>query len=57
MKRIIDITTDAQLTNEELKTKTQKCFARIKASIDPKGHVVDTLFEKGVFTREGAYRN
>ena len=36
--------------NEELKIKTRKCYAKIKSSLDPKGHVVDTLFEEEVIT-------
>ena len=36
--------------NEELKIKTRKCYTKIKSSLDPKGHVVDTLFQEEVIT-------
>ena len=34
--------------NEEWKTKTRKCFTKVKPSLDPKGHVLDKLFERGI---------
>ena len=36
--------------NAELKTKTRKCYAKIKAGFDPKEHVVDTLYQEGIIT-------
>ena len=36
--------------NEKLRIKTRKCYSKVKSSLDPKGHVVDTLFEEGVIT-------
>ena len=36
--------------NEKLKIKTRKCYSKVKSSLDPKGHVVDTLFEEEVIT-------
>ena len=37
-------------SNEELKIKTRKCYTRIKSTLDPRGHVVDTLFEREIIT-------
>ena len=39
-------------SNEVLKSKTRKCYSKVKSSLDPKGHVVDTLFEKEIITVE-----
>ena len=36
--------------NDNFKIKTRKCYTKIKSSLDPKGHVVDTLFEEEVIT-------
>ena len=36
--------------NDELKIKTRKYYSKIKSSLDPKGHIVDTLFEKEIIT-------
>ena len=36
--------------NNKLKSKTRKCYSKIKSSLDPKGHIVDTLFEEEVIT-------
>ena len=43
---------DIQLTtmNETLKLKTRKCYSRVKSSLDPKGHVLNTLFEEEIIT-------
>ena len=37
-------------SNETLRAKTRKCYTKITASLDPKGHVVDTLFEREIIT-------
>ena len=36
--------------NKELEIKTRKCYREIKASLDPKGYVADTLFAREIIT-------
>ena len=36
--------------NDLLKNKTRKCYTKVKSSLDPRGHVVDTLFQEGIIT-------
>ena len=36
--------------NAKLKIKTRKCYTEVKSSLDPRGHVVDTLFQEEVIT-------
>ena len=41
---------DVSKNNDLLKNKTRKCFTKVKSGFDPKGHVVDTLFQEGIIT-------
>ena len=41
---------DVSKNNDLLKNKTQKCFTKVKSGFDPKGHVVDTLFQERIIT-------
>ena len=41
---------DVSKNNDLLKNKTQKCFTKVKSGFDPKGHVVDSLFQEGIIT-------
>ena len=42
----------ADLNNEELKRKTKKVYFKIASSLDPKGYVVDKLFEEDIITTQ-----
>ena len=42
----------ADLNNEELRRNTKKVYSKIASSLDPKGHVVDKLFEEDIITTQ-----
>ena len=36
--------------NAKLKIKTRKCYSNLTPDLDPKGHVLDTLFQEEIIT-------